>query len=282
MYASNTHTDKICLRRPISLAPTWPERLCACSCMADWVQRIFAQFTVCKLCQDVFVFVCKVTLADPAVRWDTARWCLAVGCLRGDRADDVVYEVYWSDMHSSQSPLAPSHCLSSCFSHSSQFMSMCQPLTLLGVASARTQSRSFFVSYAQPIPTHTSCLSVNIPKLPQPSNWPAKNLQAVTSHILCSNLIEPSLPLHSISMRPLPSLWFATQLPAFRKCFPSCHPAIFKWPLNARRAALVFLSAVQRQWKALWHQTGTFGATDTDMYFSCDLQPRLKRASCRF
>lgn len=59
-------------------------------------------------------FVCEVALADPTVRWDEARWCLAVGCLRGDRADDVVYEVYWSDMHHSQSP--QSHlavCLSS-------------------------------------------------------------------------------------------------------------------------------------------------------------------------
>lgn len=58
-----------------------------------------------RVCVYVWKFVCvcvrEVTLADPAVRWDGARWCLAVGCLRGDRADDAVYEVYWSDMHRS-------------------------------------------------------------------------------------------------------------------------------------------------------------------------------------
>lgn len=60
------------------------------------------------LCVSVYkcvcVFVQEVTLADPNVRWDTARWCLAVCCLRGDRADDVVYKVYWSDMLGSESP----------------------------------------------------------------------------------------------------------------------------------------------------------------------------------
>lgn len=89
-----------------------------------------------------FMFVCEVTLADPAVRWDGARWCLAVGCLRGDRAHDVVYEVYWSDMHRSPSP-HPHISVCLCLSHCSQFMScLCiQTATLSSTPHTHTHTR---------------------------------------------------------------------------------------------------------------------------------------------
>ena len=72
---------------------------------------------------------------------------------------------------------APSRCLSYCFSHRSQFMSMCLPLTPLCISNAHTTPFLLCVC-APPCPslphthtqTHTSYLSNSIPKLPGPQN----------------------------------------------------------------------------------------------------------------
>ena len=93
---------------------------------------------------------------------------------------------------------APSRCLSFCLSHCSQFVSMC--LLLMPICITNTHTHTVCVSSLS-LPSHTYILPVyDHSQTPQLANWPAKNLQAVTSHTLSSNLMEASFPAHSISI----------------------------------------------------------------------------------
>lgn len=138
---------------------------------------------------------------------------------------------------------APSHrCLSFCLSHRSQFMSVCLPLTPLCISNTHTIPPCLRVCALTSTHIHILYVYEYSPN-PQPSKcWPEKNLQAVTSHTLCSNRMEPSLPAPSVSilvchhsdLPPTPSSHFrmGSELQTYWVCFLSCCPSAIKTTLG--------------------------------------------------
>lgn len=200
MHANaHTHTDKICLSRPISGASTWLGHLCVRSCMTELVQWIFAQFTLCNcvwMCLCLCVRLCWLIPWSGETRPDGA-WRLAVF---------VVTELMMSFMKFidpiCMAPRVPSPISLSVFLTLpllSIYVHVHAPNATLHSQHTRTHSQSWVFSFC--LPSHTCVLPVHEHyQTPQPSNCPGKNLQAVTSHTLGSNLMELSFPAHSTSM----------------------------------------------------------------------------------
>lgn len=173
----------ICLCRPIWVASTWLRHLCARWCMAEQSAENICTVHCVWLCLDALVFTRKVKLAKPAVRWDMARWWLAFGCLCGDQADDVVYEVYWSDLHSSQGP-RPCLAVSLPASVPLFWIYVNLPAFNTGLHSQHTHSISHEM-HLHPACSRTHPAGQWGSLILHPSNWSAKVL---SSHLLRSNL----------------------------------------------------------------------------------------------
>ena len=135
---SLTHTHNLSLQT--NLSSVYLERLWEHSCVSEWAHGIFARPCVrngvcMRLCVRAWGYAgwsCGPVRQGQMVpggwlsSWWPSWWCCLWSLL-----------IRYASLP--ESP-APSRCLSYCFSHGSQFMSMCLPLTPLCISKAHTGS----------------------------------------------------------------------------------------------------------------------------------------------